>query len=140
MSAEALLQRLDHVRARGSGRWSARCPAHDDRGPSLSIKETPDGTTLVHCFAGCSVDAIVAAAGLDLADLFPPRDGAPGSGAAPRRRAFSASDALAALHADLHLCCIVLSGARRGELPTDDDWRAFMGAAGRCIAISEAAR
>ena len=79
MSADVLLSLLDKVRSRGPGQWSARCPAHDDDGPSLSIKETPDGVVLVRCFAGCSVDEVVGAVGLDLADLFPPREshGAP---------------------------------------------------------------
>jgi hypothetical protein len=36
-----------------SGGWTARCPAHDDRNPSLSISDGDDGKTLVHCHAGC---------------------------------------------------------------------------------------
>jgi hypothetical protein len=36
----------------GNG-WTARCPAHDDRNPSLSITEDRDGRVLLHCFAGC---------------------------------------------------------------------------------------
>lgn len=51
--------------------WSARCPSHDDRRPSLSIRETSDGTVLVRCFTGCAADAICRAAGLELRDLFP---------------------------------------------------------------------
>ena len=71
--ADALLPRLEAVKETGPGRWSARCPAHDDKHPSLTIKETDDGTLLVRCWAGCPVSDIVAAAGLDLADLFPDR-------------------------------------------------------------------
>src|SRR5262249_41597141 len=37
----------------GSG-WTARCPAHDDQKPSLSISSGKDGKVLVHCHAGCS--------------------------------------------------------------------------------------
>jgi hypothetical protein len=37
---------------------SARCPARDDHKPSLSIREGRDGRRLVHCFAGCSPEAI----------------------------------------------------------------------------------
>ena len=51
--------------------WIACCPAHDDRNPSLSITDGDDGKVLLHCHAGCSVDQIVSAAGLDLKDLFP---------------------------------------------------------------------
>lgn len=36
----------------GSG-WIARCPAHDDRNPSLSIHTGDSGQLLVHCHAGC---------------------------------------------------------------------------------------
>lgn len=38
---------------RYSGGWMARCPAHDDRSPSLSISEGNDGQLLLRCFAGC---------------------------------------------------------------------------------------
>ena len=42
------------LRGRRSGRgWVARCPAHDDRNPSLSIAEGRDGRPLLFCFAGC---------------------------------------------------------------------------------------
>jgi hypothetical protein len=39
----------------------ARCPAHDDREPSLSICESGDGRMLVHCHAGCSQERVVGA-------------------------------------------------------------------------------
>jgi hypothetical protein len=41
--------------------WMARCPAHDDTTPSLSIRETRDGKLLVHCHAGCEQAAVIAA-------------------------------------------------------------------------------
>src|SRR5229473_1550446 len=41
--------------------WIARCPAHDDRNPSLSLNEAPDGKILVKCHAGCDQAAVVAA-------------------------------------------------------------------------------
>ena len=41
--------------------WMARCPAHDDSTPSLSIRETRDGKLLVHCHAGCEQTAVIAA-------------------------------------------------------------------------------
>lgn len=68
---DAFLARLSGVRATGNGKWLACCPSHDDRSPSLSIKLGNNGGILVHCFAGCSVDAILAAIGLTMADLFP---------------------------------------------------------------------
>jgi putative DNA primase/helicase len=58
ISAETIAKALGGRRT-GQG-WSACCPAHDDHNPSLSITEK-DGRVLVHCFAGCEQDAIIAA-------------------------------------------------------------------------------
>lgn len=41
------------VKALGGKNGMARCPVHDDRTPSLSIADGPDGRLLVHCHAGC---------------------------------------------------------------------------------------
>ena len=51
--------------------FKARCPAHEDRSPSLSIGAAEDGTVLLKCHAGCSAEAVVKALGLDMRDLFP---------------------------------------------------------------------
>ena len=64
-----LAERNCDPRRNGNG-WSARCPAHDDRRPSLSVSEGDDGRALVKCFAGCTIDAICNAVGLQAADLF----------------------------------------------------------------------
>ena len=94
MSAlDKFLDRHDSVRRTGPGTYLARCLAHEDRTASLSVRETDDGRILVHCFAGCSVHEVVAAAGLDIADLFPPREHT----GRPERRPFPASDALRAV-------------------------------------------
>jgi hypothetical protein len=45
------------VKALGGRNGVARCPAHDDKTPSLSISER-DGKLLVHCFAGCDQQAV----------------------------------------------------------------------------------
>jgi hypothetical protein len=68
--ARHLLDRLDHVVARAGG-WTARCPAHLDRSPSLSISQAADGSMLVHCFAGCSRSQILAALDVRERDLHP---------------------------------------------------------------------
>jgi hypothetical protein len=54
----------------GPARWQARCPAHSDKSPSLSIGGR-DGKTLIHCFGGCDVADVLGAVGLSVADLFP---------------------------------------------------------------------
>ena len=68
MTARELLSRLEAVRPVKGG-WQARCPAHPDKSPSLSITES-DGRVLLKCFAGCETSAIVAAMGLEMSDLF----------------------------------------------------------------------
>jgi len=69
MRAKDILQRLDKVRGI-SPNWSARCPAHDDKNPSLSIKETQDGTVLLHCHARCATEDVVSKLGLKMSDLY----------------------------------------------------------------------
>ena len=73
MRIDDLLGRLENIRPRGTGRYAARCPAHPDKSPSLSVSTGKRGL-LLHCFAGCSVDAICTALGLTLADLFYDRE------------------------------------------------------------------
>lgn len=68
---ENFLNRLDRVKRSGLG-YQARCPAHKDNGPSLSLREVDDGRVLLHCHAGCSTGCVLAALGLSMTDLFPP--------------------------------------------------------------------
>ena len=93
-AADKVLPLLDKVRKSGPSSWTARCPAHDDRGPSLSVKMADDGKLLMHCFAGCSVYEVVGVLGLTPADLFPARPEEPGGGSQRRRRPWTAVDLL----------------------------------------------
>ena len=61
--ALAALERVTGYRPVKAGDgYKARCPCHDDKNPSLSVKM--NGRLLLHCFAGCSYERIVAALGL----------------------------------------------------------------------------
>lgn len=71
MNIDSFLNQLDKVKSTGTGRWLARCPAHDDRSPSLSIGEATDGTILIKCWVGCGAVDVVTALGMELRDLFP---------------------------------------------------------------------
>jgi len=66
---DRVLERLDNVRQH-NGYFMACCPAHDDHEPSLSVDEGDDGRVLLHCFAGCAFENIVAAIDLEPKDLF----------------------------------------------------------------------
>jgi hypothetical protein len=58
-SAEIIAKGLDG-RKRGNG-WIVRCPAHDDREPSLSIRDGSDGGLLFQRFAGCGQGRVISA-------------------------------------------------------------------------------
>ena len=60
VTVDDLLTRLEDPRPNSRG-WLAKCPAHDDERPSLSLSSRPDGSALVNCFGGCSFDAILGA-------------------------------------------------------------------------------
>ena len=59
MSADVIAHALGGRKM--GGRWMARCPAHDDRTPSLSIREAADGKVLVRCHAGCEQEHVIEA-------------------------------------------------------------------------------
>lgn len=118
MIAEDLIVRLDGVRATGTDRWIARCPAHDDRHPSLSVYEPGDGHILIHCFAGCPPDVVVSAVGLILADLMPPRprDTPNGPGGLPGlRHPWWAEDLRGALRHEALLLTLLIERVQRAE-------------------------
>ena len=79
---EPLLDRLTGVRRRGDS-WVARCPAHEDRHASLSVGYGDDGRLLVHCHAGCEIDAVLGAINLTRRDLYP-QNGSNGNGTTRR--------------------------------------------------------
>jgi hypothetical protein len=66
-----LISRLDAVRRITDSRYMAKCPAHSDGDPSLSIKQLPDSRILIKCFAGCGALEVLEAVGLDWGALMP---------------------------------------------------------------------
>jgi hypothetical protein len=69
MHVEQVLERLEGVTG-DNGQWYARCPAHEDRQASLAIAVGRDGRTLLTCWAGCELTAIVSQLRMSVADLF----------------------------------------------------------------------
>jgi len=74
MSASEIVARLAFVRPTGKDSYIARCPAHQDASPSLTIKELSDGRVLIHCFAGCGALDVISTIGLEWDALYPPTD------------------------------------------------------------------
>lgn len=66
--ADALISKGCGPRSRGGG-LEARCPAHEDKSPSLSVNPGDKGVVF-KCHAGCTNEQVVAALGLEMSDLF----------------------------------------------------------------------
>ncbi len=95
--------------------WESRCPAHDDRMPSLGIGKGDRGDALLKCAAGCSVQDVAAALGLTMKELFMPNGHtAPKNGTPHQTKQRKTHPIiLDAIHAAKFGC------AQRLELPTE---------------------
>jgi hypothetical protein len=71
MTVAEFLERVGGGRKSAGDKWAARCPAHDDRTPSLSVWEGRDGRVMFNCHANCSKPEVLAALGLTWADVGP---------------------------------------------------------------------
>jgi len=69
MTTSEILSRLAKVRPSGKG-YTALCPAHEDKNPSLAVSEGEDGKILLKCFTGCLTESVLKAIGLEMRDLF----------------------------------------------------------------------
>jgi hypothetical protein len=103
-SSDVFLSRLISKRT-GPGRWICKCPSHEDRTASLSVRELDDGRLLIHCFAGCNPNDVLSAVGLTMHDLFPER--LIGASGKPEKRPFPATDVLQAIAFEAQIVAIV---------------------------------
>lgn len=115
-----LLSRLNKVRQTGPGRWIARCPAHNDKSPSLAIREFGDGRILLHCFTGCSTADVLTAVRLEFSDLYPADSWAIGHANA-EHRLFPAADVLRALNFETLVVAAAAGALLEGKPFSDDD-------------------
>lgn len=131
-----ILARLFGVKSTGPDRWIARCPAHQDRRPSLTLRALPDGRILMQDFGGCETADVLSAIGLSFSDLFPepltrerlPRIAAP----------FSALDALTCLARESAIVAIAASDIADGKTLSPEDAERVCVAAGRIATALEA--
>ncbi|OGI41831.1 MAG: DNA primase [Candidatus Muproteobacteria bacterium RBG_16_64_11] len=139
MSAVNLIDRLEGVRQTGQGRWIARCPAHEDRSPSLSIRELDDGRVLIHDFAGCDPGDVLSAIGLELADLFPKPLAHSEKSTRPNHW-HAAREALRTLHRESLIVAIAAENIAAGNALDAADRRLVIAAAGKIRATAEVCR
>lgn len=115
MNVDHILGRLEKVRQVKPDEYTACCPAHPDRSPSLSITDAGD-RVLLHCHAGCSFDAIAAALDMQAHDFFAngkaPKSVAPGIS----QRALNAALAL-----ELATVYVIACDRSKGRTVSPDD-------------------
>lgn len=116
---DKLLNRLESCRQVSGNSWKAKCPAHSDNTPSLSIKQADSGKILIHCFAGCGAIDVLNAINLKWSDLFP-GDWKPAN---PSFREF-----------DRAFVIIARDQLRRGKKLSELDMRKYRAALGRLYA------
>jgi len=103
MLADKFLGLLHKVKPTGDDSWIACCPCHDDKTPSMSIKEALNDSgemcVLIHCFAcGATGVDVAQALGLTASNLFPEK--AHSTQVKQKRKYFPAMDVLRCLHQD----------------------------------------
>jgi len=116
MLADKIITLLEGVKKTGQDRWIAKCPAHEDRFPSLAIREVDD-RLLLHCFAGCSVYEICEAVGLEITNLFPESR----ESHKPISKPFPASDILKCLSFEITFLVVCASDLAKGEKLNQED-------------------
>ena len=137
MSAEILLSRLERVRKTGTDRWMASCPAHQDKTPSLSIREAEDGKVLIHCFGGgCGATDILEAVGLTLDAIFPDGPRKFSRGEKPNHW-HAMREAVKAIQSDAILMLVYVESVAKGLEPTASDREMLAAAAGRIRATAK---
>lgn len=132
---ENILSRLAKVKRTGTGSYLACCPAHDDKSPSMTLREAEDGRILIHCFSGCEPLDILGAIGLELTDLFPERQ----ADALRIRKPWNANDILKALSYEITIIGVCASDLMKGKKLSKEDYNRMLTAITRVqAAIGEA--
>ena len=113
---ENILNRLTKVKGR-NGAYTACCPAHGDKSPSLAIRELDDGRILMKCFANCSVQEIMGAIGMEIGDLFPDTN----KDLPPVKRKYYATDLLRVIEFEAWVVSVAAYSMSTGKQLSDTD-------------------
>ena len=114
---DKLLSHLDKVTRIGNDRYKAICPAHDDKTPSLAIKDDGD-RLLIHCFGGCETSDVLGAIGLTFADIMPEKSM---GNIKKDRKPYYAIDVLGIIKIEAMLVYIYASDMAKGLALTSGD-------------------
>ena len=132
---EKILANAELVTQTKPGQWRCKCPSHQEdksKSKSLSVSETATGSVLIHCYAGCDVDAVVTAWGLSLSDLFPKDEYIQKSKYDNKPKFLNGKDPREVIEGVRFVATIVELGASKllqGETLDDDDLYTLKGAA-----------
>jgi hypothetical protein len=133
---DKVLSKLEMVKRIGDGKYKAICPAHDDRTPSLAIKDD-GGRLLLHCFGGCETSEVLGAIGLDFSDIMPEK----AIGNFKRdKKPFYAIDLLNIIKFEATLTYIYAADMAKGLTLTNSDKERLLLAASRINHAYEVAR
>jgi hypothetical protein len=119
MRVEEFIGRLQKVRRTSDQSWTACCPAHEDKSPSMAVREMPDGRILIHCFAECATEDILAAVGMTFKDIMP--EALQEMRYRPIRKPFPAADVLEMLRTEILIVKIAAIDTIHGKTISPGD-------------------
>lgn len=120
MNLDNILNKLTKVKRTGNDQFMACCPAHDDRTPSLAIKDAGDGKIIFNCLAGCAKENILGALGLGWEDIMPPKQPVQHS-YKPTQQKIYATDALKAIQLEARIVMLAAFDLAKGMKASETD-------------------
>ncbi len=125
---EAIARRFPNVRITGATA-RARCPVHqseNSRSTSLALREMPNGSAQVTCFAGCAHADILKSVGLHYVDLLPDHlRHSRSSHVKPKFEGWPCLQTLDALMVEINVCRICANKMLDGQTLCPDDHKAL---------------